>query len=150
MRRLGRPGRDAETLAKDDAIGRTVNQLMFWGFSEVKILGLVARGAATLLLRTDTYGKPLSEDRIEQIYKHWRKTQTTHFKPRRARYTKKSLSKRIPEQDAPLDERVAKLLSHSGYWPESTGETFVPYFDPDLTPKAHAEYLKNYIPIKTG
>jgi len=67
----GRP-RNTRTAAADDAIGRTVWQLLRWGYKlRRQVLPAVATGAKEVLQRTDSAGLALSGQRVEQIYEAW-------------------------------------------------------------------------------
>lgn len=47
-------------------------QLLWWGFAlREQVAPVVAKHAAAILGRTDSEGRPLSAERIEQIYEAW-------------------------------------------------------------------------------
>jgi hypothetical protein len=78
----GRPvnADNPELAAKDDRIGWAVYELMWYGFPQDKACECVGRLAAKILGRTDSYGLPLSVERIEQLCEAWVKRQRTPLK----------------------------------------------------------------------
>ncbi|MCW5645132.1 MAG: hypothetical protein KIT63_23775 [Rhodoferax sp.] len=70
----GRP-RSAHNAEADATIGRTVWQLVRWGYRlRRQVLPAVAAGGRIVLQRTDSNGLALSSQRIEQIYESWAAT----------------------------------------------------------------------------
>lgn len=133
-RRRGRPlgTSNAYQRAADEAIGRTVWQLMAWGCPLRRsggVLDVVASVARDQLGRTDHTGRlPLSADRIEQIFEGWLKTATyksgwvREGKSVQLPYTRiwaqttlRSLALRRPSC-LPLSTLAARLLANGGHW----------------------------------
>lgn len=142
-RKRGRPRRDDRTIRQDETIARTVHQLSFWGFSVRREgLELVGKLAAKVLKRTDHKGLALSDERIEQIYEQWRASLPVGARYQRARYTKDTLQERVPDKTASLAKLTRVLLTNGGKWPADPSGPFVPHGDPELTRKAHAEYVQ--------
>lgn len=136
--------------AADEAIAKAVSQLMFWGFSQDAVCECVGKMAAQILKRTDhTLARGLGADRIEQIYEKWLSSQPKpNFARGRCRYRKRELARRRPGVGSlSLRQLASRLLQNAGQWPVDPNEPFVPFGDPDLTPKAHADYLRNRIKL---
>lgn len=150
-RRGRRPRSEAspKTAAADQVIGRTVWNLVIWGFpmrrrgeypGVCEVVGLKARQAID---RADSDGKAIGPDRIEQIFEAWfKQEQITRRAERRWplserwRYTKDSLSDRRPDKRLSLDEYADLLLKNGGNW--DGPRPLLPSGDLVLTPKAES------------
>lgn len=151
MKKRGRPSNSSnpKTVKADSTIGCTVHTLVFWGFPVRKVCEVVGLTARKVLQRQDNHHLPLSGERIEQIYEHWKKEQP--FKIQRKRYVAKGLRIRCPDKTASIDELAQKLLNNCGEWKEQKNRFWCEirqdwlessgYFDSDseLTPKAANE-----------
>lgn len=160
-----RPNVDTPEIArKDEIIRRSVGHLIWFGFpqrGEDGVYSVVARCAADVLDRRDSYGLPLSADRIEQIHEAW-KARDWRRQWARKSFVKTSLQDRIPYTESgaarrSLQDLAMELLQNNGYRRKTvydtyidpwTGEQKVRYLedmigdaDAELTPKAHAAYL---------
>lgn len=160
------PDRKSDT-QKDEVIARTVGRLIWMGFpqrGEEAVYATVARCARDVLKRFDrttSTQQPLSSERIEQIYKLWKK-QNFRRQWLRKNFTKDSLQDRIPWASGGAGKRTlsdiaAELLQNGGYLPKTVYDTYIDpwtgeekaryledmigHADPDVTPKAYAEYL---------
>lgn len=151
MKRRGRPTNadQPEVAAADDVIGRTVSRLMFWGFSQTAVCECVGKLAARILKRTDHLQRGLGAERIEQIYEAWLNRQPVpNFARGRWRYPKRELARRRPRhcgKAIPLKQLACRLLASRAEWPCKLDESlpFVDHGDSNLTPKAHADYLRS-------
>lgn len=128
-KRRGRPRAhsDPRTAAADATIGRTVWQLLSWGYT-MRSRGLkpgvceaVGTAARDVLRRGDSAGRALGPDRVEQIFNAWLPTSESgiRYRPLQkiwTRITKDSLIARRPHRGS-LDDHARTLLEHGGRWP---------------------------------
>ena len=152
MKRRGRPRRDDDAIlhGQDELIGRTVSQLLWWGFpARRRVYPTVARLARVAIGRQDHAGRALSAARVEQIYETWLiRQEAPNFARRPGRYATESLRMRVPDKAASLEQLASTLLANAGVWP--TDSAAAPHGDASLTPAAQAQYLREQLPIKTG
>lgn len=161
-RTRGRPQNASRPeLAKADrTIALTVHRLAMWGFpmrGKNGVLAVVGRAALHVLKRIGESGdpverpQPLSEERVEQIYKDWRKEErarrhwttgnTELALPERWRYPVGYLKQARPRRGWGLQRYARKLLQSSGIWRFApTPEWWGPW-GIELTPKAEQELL---------
>lgn len=139
MKQRGRPRHDSDydLVQKDEAIARTAQALIMWGFSrrtkkeedaKIAVYEVVGKLAKEILNRTDfcgtdPYGMALGPDRIEQIHEEWRAKEKRRAREEarmgpagRAIFMKKSLQRRAPNKS--LEDIAAILLRNGGKWPE--------------------------------
>lgn len=130
---------------KDDVIGSTVYLLCMYGYSlrdsgdRHGLLAIVSQLAADILDRTDPNGRPLSTDRIEQIYEEFQaRNEDRAFKIVPSRYTKKS-RRALKPGDAPetLAALAEILIRNDGQYPGD--DAFPVTTDPQLTDGAIEE-----------
>lgn len=147
LRKRGRPKTAGEQLRADMTIGRTVWQLMHWGFKlRSVVLPLVARNARAVLGRNCSDGLPLSVERIEQIYERWASNTPSGWVRNGSPITFASIKKPSVymldwrESTRPkgktLDELANALLKNEGYSPYVQHGPAGGYGDPQLTVKA--------------
>lgn len=149
LRRRGRPRSSSspKTLAADTAIARTVYHLVTWGFplrsrgTDAGVCEVVGLEACRILQRTDSVGRALGPDRVEQIFEAWfdveqasRRTSRRWPLIERWRYSKGSLTARLPDKGLSLEEVAAELLLHGGCWIRQYPS--IPTGDLELNPKA--------------
>jgi hypothetical protein len=152
-RPLGRPKN--VTLAEADlTIALTVQQLLMWGFplrGRNGVRAVVAQLAQDVLRRLGHSGahpQPLSDERVEQIFKRWRKKERDRRKnttewplEERYRYTAQSLARDRPDHRRGLRHYARKLLQNGGKWPWEHIPDEFNYSRAQLSLKAHKEYL---------
>ncbi len=151
MKRRGRPANadQPQEAAADEIIAKTVSQLMFWGFSQGEVCKCVGVLAAQILHRTNHAQRGLGPERIEQIYETWLCSHPLpNFARGRWRYPKRELERRRPRlcgKAMSRNQLARRLLMSRGQWPCQLDEPspFVPLGDPELTPKAHDDYLRS-------
>lgn len=147
--RRGRPRADSDPQRAKayQTIGRTVWQLMAWGFDlRQQAAPLVARLAADLLKVQNADGQPLSSHRIEQIFESWLSTASFGWSspgnPDRpwTRYNVESLRERRPHNRT-IQQIAETLLVNHGKWPRDLPR---PSYlgDPVATKKAHEAWLR--------
>lgn len=134
MKQRGRPRHDSDydLVQKDEAIARTAQTLIMWGFSrrtkkeedaKIAVYEVVGKLAKEILGRTDPYGMALGPDRIEQIHEEWRAKEKRRAREEarmgpasRAIFMKTSLQRRAPNKS--MEDIAATLLRNGGEWPE--------------------------------
>lgn len=150
----GRPRseEDPQTAHAHACIGRTVWQLMSWGFDlRNQVRPIVARLAADILKLQNADGLPLSPDRIEQIYEDWLLRSESGWIKRGQRlpldrpwsYTAKSYLESSRPQAFGLHELARQLLEHDGRW---VGHAPRHLGDRVLTTKHEKQLLENPVP----
>lgn len=110
-----------EIAKKDEAIGKTISCLVWWGFKHRDIYDLVAVHSASILNRTDSDGLPLSAEMIKKVYESFEKDRpsvwsgaSTGRKDKRKRYSRTSLYERCPDKTKSLEDWVIYLLERKG------------------------------------
>jgi type I restriction-modification system DNA methylase subunit len=150
-RKRGRPRNNSspKTARADLIIALTVYQLMMWGFplrphgNTKGVAEVVAIDAAKLFSRNDNYQKPLSADRIEQIFEAWVKKEDVIRKNARGgwllnkrwRYTRDSLYESCPDKTMTIENLSLTLMANNGNWPTNR-KSIAPSGDMVLAPKA--------------
>lgn len=147
QRRRGRPPNKASPARRqiDATIGKTIWTLACWGFPlRRRVYPLVGVLARTVLGLKDSAGRALGPDRIEQIFEDWHSvSEYRHGRPW-MRYTLRSLEVRQPVCGFTLEQVAEALLRDGGEWLHvDPGDDQYFRFDPEMTPKAHANYLRS-------
>lgn len=120
--------------AKDDTIGSTVYLLCMYGYSlRSDVLEIVSKLAAKIIDRTDPAGRPLSVERIEQIYEEFQTRNAERaFKVVPGRYTRESRRALKPGTAPDAMEALAEILiRNAGQYSE--GESIPGGPQPQLT-----------------
>lgn len=170
-KKRGRPRNEtlATVVTADQIIGLTVHALSMWGFPLRRatngIYEVVGEAAREILRRVDHKGLALGPDRIEQIYKAWRKSERARRNWRNWdgisaalpalqepwRYDLRYLRRLRPRQKWGIRRYAKSLLKNGGKWRYTTR---VSDYSPPLmlTPKAEKEQalLPRLAKRKTG
>lgn len=170
----GRPRNDAnpKTREADATIAKTVWQLLAWGYPlRSGVAETVGQLARSELNRPSSEGGDLGPDQIENIFERWFKDQQEGseggFPLDRPwnRYQVDWLRGSGPQYPRLTHREIAKILMQNrGEWPNPEelpgyipehGDMGYVRGDPQLTKKAHEEYLRNRLrwadsPFKRG
>lgn len=150
-RKRGRPpvSSDPHRAEAYQTIGRTVWQLMAWGFDlRQQVAPAVARLAADILKVQNADGQPLTPHRIEQVFEQWLKTAKSGWVDADGRALPlgrpwsginiESLRDRRPF-NLTHQQLAEQLLRNQGEWRAPVHRYLG---DPVLTQKAHEEFLR--------
>jgi len=170
-KKRGRPrnATNKDIARADQIIGLTVHTLSMWGFPLRRagngIYEVVGKAAQVTLRRVDHVGLPLGPDRIEQIYKTWRKAEkdlrnwqnwdgrSVPLPPLQepTRYEVIYLRQLRPRRKWALPRYARSLLKSGGVWPYRTREQDH-NLEPILTPKGEKELevMPRLVRRKTG
>lgn len=156
-RRRGRPSKNTVRRAADEAIARTVWQLLSWGYTlrgAGGVAEVVGRVAHDVLKVADHAGRALGDRSIEEIFDDWsaKATRATGWvragqridlpvgKPWQA--VQVGHLRASGPRNMTMREVAEKLLRNNGRWPDKSGlpGKFV-LGDPTLTAKAWTTYV---------